>query len=222
MSGIGKGELINLYRELLERYGEQNWWPVDEKYHKKQGTNPREEIVIGAILTQNTNWRNVEKALNNLKRERLLSFEGIRKVSLKELEKLIKPVGFYRQKARYLKNFVDTYPSFKELEKTTREELLKIKGIGKETADAILLYALDRLSFVVDAYTKRLLFRLKGIQGNYEEIKSLFEEKLPRDLKMYKEFHALIDEHCKRVCKKKPMCEDCFLKKECLFFKNPS
>jgi len=216
MLRIGKRELINLYERLLERYGEQNWWPIDEEYHEKHGTDPREEIVIGAILTQNTNWKNVEKALNNLKEEKLLSFKGIRISSKEKLEKLIKPVGFYRQKANYLKNFVNTYESVRDLEKTSREELLKVKGIGRETADAILLYALNRPSFVIDAYTKRLLSRLWNIYGNYEELKRFFEENLPKDLKLYKEYHALIDEHCKSVCKKKPNCDLCPLTDLCL------
>ncbi len=216
----GKRELIELYKTLLKEYGEQNWWPADEEYHRVHGTDPREEVVIGAILTQNTNWKNVEKALENLKREKILSFEGIRNVSSYKLAELIKPAGFYRQKAKYLKNFVTVYPSIGELEKTTRDELLKVKGVGKETADVILLYALNRLSFVIDAYTKRLLFRLMGIQGDYETLKSFFENNLPKDLKVYKEFHALIDEHCKRLCKKKPLCETCFLKERCRFFNN--
>lgn len=216
MLRVGKRELINLYERLLERYGEQNWWPIDEEYHEKHGTDPREEIVIGAILTQNTNWKNVEKALNNLKEENLLSFKGIRISSKEKLEKLIKPVGFYRQKANYLKNFVNTYESARNLEKTSREELLKVKGVGRETADAILLYALNRPSFVVDAYTKRLLSRLWNLDGNYEELKRFFEENLPKDLKLYKEYHALIDEHCKSVCKKKPNCDLCPLTDFCL------
>lgn len=219
MFRIGKRELIKLYESLLEHYGEQNWWPIDREYHKKHGTDPREEIVIGAILTQNTNWRNVEKALNNLKRKNALSFEGVRTIPKRKLENLIKPAGFYRQKANYLKNFVNIYKDADELEKVSRDELLKVKGIGKETADAILLYALNRLSFVIDAYTKRLLSRLWNIQGNYDELKKFFEENLPKDLKVYKEFHALIDEHCKQVCKKNPVCDVCPLTDFCSLYR---
>lgn len=222
MFRIGKGELIGLYETLLSYYGYQNWWPIDEEYHRRQSTDPREEIVIGAILTQNTNWKNVEKALENLKRERLLSLKAIKEVPFSKLKHLVKPAGFYNQKAKYLKNFVDVYSSLAKLKTATREELLKIRGIGRETADVILLYVLDRLSFVIDAYTKRLLFRLWKIAGDYEELKSLFEENLPKDLKVYKEFHALIDEHSKRFCKKKPNCEECFLKDVCSFYKEPS
>jgi len=217
MSGTRKGELIELYRKLLETYGKQNWWPVDVEYHKKNNTDPREEICIGAILTQNTSWRNVEKALKNLKERKILSFKGIRETPLEEIKELIKPAGFYRVKAEYLKNFVEHYPDVKELERTTREELLKVRGIGRETADVILLYALERPSFVVDSYTKRLLSRLWGITGSYEEIKSFFERNLPRDTQLFKEFHALIDEHAKRYCRAKPLCEGCPIRNLCGF-----
>ncbi len=217
MLRIGKRELISLYEKLLRHYGEQNWWPIDEEYHKNHETDPREEIIIGAILTQNTNWKNVEKALNNLKKEKLLSFRGIRAVPKSKLESLIKPAGFYRQKATYLKNFVNLYKSAKELEGVSRKELLKVKGIGKETADAIVLYAFNRYSFVIDAYTRRLLERLWNIRGNYDELKKFFEDNLPKDLKVYKEFHALIDEHCKQVCRKNPLCEICILDNLCSF-----
>ena len=215
MFRIGKRELIQLYEELIKTYGEQNWWPIDEEYHKNHRTNPEEEVVIGAILTQNTAWKNVEKALDNLKKDKLLSFEGIRKTPIRKLESLIKPAGFYKQKAKYLKNFTSLYGSIKELEDIERKELLKIKGIGEETADVILLYALNKLSFVIDAYTRRILKRMWGISGSYNDLKTLFEKNIPKDLKLYKEFHALIDEHGKRVCRKSPLCDRCCLKKLC-------
>jgi len=218
MSGIGEGELINLYKKLFEFYGKQNWWPVDYEYHTLHKTDPREEIIIGAILTQNISWRNVEKALENLKKAKALSFEGIGKIPLDKLKELIKSSGFYKQKAVYLKNFVEIFRSIDDLKNISREELLKVKGIGRETADVILLYALDRLSFVVDTYTKRLLIRLWNIEGSYEEIKKLFEENLPKDLEIYKEFHALIDVHCKKFCRKKPVCKDCPIADICSFY----
>lgn len=218
MSGSGEVNLLSLYEKFLKKYGKQNWWPVDYEYHKRQGSDPREEVVIGAILTQNTAWKNVEKALENLKREKLLSFEGIRKIEKEKLENLIKPAGFYKRKAEYLKNFVKRFKSIDELSKASRSELLKLKGIGRETADAILLYATDRLTFVVDAYTKRLLKRLRNVEGSYEEIKALFERNLPKKLELYKEFHALIDVHAKEMCRKRPLCERCILKNECLFY----
>jgi endonuclease-3 related protein len=201
---------------LLDFYGYQSWWPVDEGYHRAKGTDPRDEIIIGAVLTQNTAWRNVEKALENLKKYGELSLKFIRQVSTKELEDLIKPSGFYRLKAQRLKHIAEFFNPTDIVEKVSREELLKVKGIGKETADAILLYAGGRLSFVIDAYTKRLFKRLYGLDGGYEDLKSYVEENIPKDLTIYKEFHALIDEHAKKYCKSIPRCGGCFLKNFCL------
>jgi endonuclease-3 related protein len=189
---------------------------VDECYHATKGTDPRDEIIIGAVLTQNTAWRNVEKVLENLKRYGELSLEFIRQVSTKELEELIRPSGFYRLKAQRLKHVAEFFNPTDVVEKVSREELLKVKGIGKETADAILLYAGGRLSFVIDAYTKRLFKRLYGLDGGYEDLKSYAEENIPKDLTIYKEFHALIDEHAKKYCKSTPRCGGCFLKNFCL------
>ncbi|NPB07335.1 MAG: endonuclease III domain-containing protein [Aquificae bacterium] len=217
MSGAREGALIEIYERLLRAYGRQNWWPVDHEYHRKNGTDPREEVCIGAILTQNTAWRNVEKALKNLKERKILSFKGIRQTPVEVLGELIRPAGFYRVKAGYLKGFVEHFPGAGELERATREELLAVKGVGKETADVILLYALGRPSFVVDAYTRRLLSRLWGITGSYEKIKAFFEENLPRNVELFKEFHALIDEHAKRHCRKRPLCEGCPLRDLCGF-----
>jgi len=208
--------LVQLYQLLLDFYGYQGWWPVDEGYHATKGTDPRDEIIIGAVLTQNTAWRNVEKALENLKRYGELSLEFIRQASAKELEELIKPSGFYRLKAQRLKHVAEFFNPTDVVEKVSRERLLKVKGIGKETADAILLYAGGRLSFVIDTYTKRLFKRLYGLDGSYEDLKSYVEENIPKDLIIYKEFHALIDEHAKAYCKSTPRCGGCFLKNFCL------
>jgi len=208
--------LVRLYQLLLDFYGYQGWWPVDEGYHATKGTDPRDEIIIGAVLTQNTAWRNVEKALENLKKYGELSLDFIRQVSTEELEELIRPSGFYRLKAQRLKHAAEFFNPTDVVEKVSREELLKIKGIGKETADAILLYAGGRMSFVIDAYTKRLFKRLYGLDGGYEDLKSYVEENIPKDLTIYKEFHALIDEHAKTYCKSAPRCGGCFLKNFCL------
>ena len=208
--------LVQLYQLLLDFYGYQVWWPVDEDYHRAKGTDPRDEIIIGAVLTQNTAWRNVEKALENLKKYGELSLEFIRQVSTKELEELIRPSGFYRLKAQRLKHVAEFFNPTDVVEKVSREELLKVKGIGKETADAILLYAGGRLSFVIDAYTKRLFKRLYGLDGGYEDLKAYVEDNIPKDLTIYKEFHALIDEHAKKYCKSIPRCGGCFLKNFCL------
>jgi endonuclease-3 related protein len=208
--------LVQLYQLLLDFYGYQGWWPVDEGYHATKGTDPRDEVIIGAVLTQNTAWRNVEKALENLKRYGELSLGFVRQVSAKELEELIRPSGFYRLKAQRLKHIAEFFNPTDLVEKVSREGLLKVKGIGKETADAILLYAGGRLSFVIDAYTKRLFKRLYGLDGGYEDLKSYVEESIPKDLNIYKEFHALIDEHAKVYCRSIPRCGGCFLKNFCL------
>jgi len=208
--------LVQLYQLLLDFYGYQGWWPVDEGYHATKGTDPRDEVIIGAVLTQNTAWRNVEKALENLKRYGELSLGFVRQASAKELEELIRPSGFYRLKAQRLKHVAEFFNPTDLVEKVSREGLLKVKGIGKETADAILLYAGGRLSFVIDAYTKRLFKRLYGLDGGYEDLKTYVEENIPKDLTIYKEFHALIDEHAKTYCKSIPRCGGCFLKNFCL------
>ncbi len=213
-----KEYLISVYRKLLDTYGPQGWWPVDLYYHKAKGTDPREEIVIGAVLTQNTNWKNVEKALDRLKEKDLLSFKGILHIKKEELEEIIKPVGFYRIKAARLKEVVKHLEPVSKIENIKREDLLSIKGVGKETADSILLYAGEKPFFVVDAYTKRLLERLKGIEGNYEDIRKLFEENIPRDVEIYKEYHALIVKHAKVHCSKSPKCEGCPLSDICQYF----
>jgi endonuclease-3 related protein len=208
--------LVQLYQLLLDFYGYQGWWPVDEGYHATKGTDPRDEVIIGAVLTQNTAWRNVERALENLKRYGELSLGFVRQTSTKELEELIRPSGFYRLKAQRLKHTAEFFNPTDVVEKVSREGLLKVKGIGKETADAILLYAGGRLNFVIDAYTKRLFKRLYGLDGSYEDLKSYVEENIPKDLTIYKEFHALIDEHAKTYCKSIPQCGGCFLKGFCL------
>ncbi|WP_448584177.1 endonuclease [Thermocrinis sp.] len=208
--------LHRLYLILLEAYGYQNWWPVDEHYHKSKGTDPRDEIIIGAILTQNTAWKNVEKALENIKRDGELSLRFIREVSHEELARLIKPSGFYKLKTERLKHVANFFNPTDVLRKVGREELLKLKGIGKETADAILLYAGNRLTFVVDAYTIRLFKRFYNIQGDYDQLKAFVEDSLPKDITIYKEFHALIDNHAKIYCRSTPRCRECFLKDYCI------
>ena len=209
--------IYNIYKILLNHYGKQNWWPAETRY----------EVVVGAVLTQNTSWKNVERAINNLKSEDLLEEEKILSVDEDKLKQLIKPAGFYNLKAKRLKNvtkfIVDNYGNTEDMAKvdkdilTLRDELLSVNGIGKETADSILLYALDRESFVVDAYTKRMFNRLGIIdeKAKYDDIKVLFERHLPKDLEIYKEYHALIVEHCKRFCRKKPLCDNCPIRTFC-------
>ena len=207
--------LKNLFSILLEFYGPQNWWPVDVDYHNLKGTDPRDEIIIGAILTQNTSWRNVEKALLNFKVNGELSLDYVRKIDMEKLKDIIRPAGYFNQKAFSLKNIADFLKPTDKVKSVSRGELLSLRGIGNETADVILLYAGDRLSFVIDKYTQRLIYRVYGIKGSYNQLKAFFEENLPRDLHLYKEFHALIDEHAKRFCKKDPLCNVCVLRFYC-------
>ena len=204
--------LMNIYNKLLSYFGAQHWWPAETRY----------EVVIGAVLTQNTSWKNVERALENLKKENLVDEKKILDVDIGKLKELIKPAGFYNIKAERLKSItkyiVDNYRTTDDLAKTEkdikslRNELLAIKGIGKETADSILLYALDKPIFVVDAYTRRIFSRF-GIMNNnmdYDEIRLIFENNILLDLNIYKEYHALIVELGKNYCKKRnPLCNEC-------------
>jgi endonuclease-3 related protein len=212
-------ELIPIYRKLLSRFGRQGWWPMTNGF-----SPPEWEVCIGAILTQNTNWLNVERALLNLKNERIITpadMSGEKEDSLREA---IKPSGFYRQKAARLKTFADFvlgFGTFGEFKRTvTRGQLLNVSGLGPETADSILLYALGRPVFVIDAYTRRVFSRL-GFKNsnNYEEWRLFFESGLPKDVNVYKELHALIVELAKKYCKAKPLCNMCLLNKICSFHK---
>jgi len=208
--------LTGIYNKLLARFGEQFWWPVTTG-------NSTLEIIIGAVLTQNTAWSNVEKAIGNLSREKMISIERMRSIGEKKLASMIKPSGYYNQKARKLKNVVEYLENnpLRQLAKMDvkqlRKSLLGVNGIGPETADSIILYALEKPSFVVDMYTKRIFFRIGLIDKNqgYEEVKQFFESGLPKDVNVYKEYHALIVELAKNFCKKKPLCESCPLEKNC-------
>jgi len=211
--------LMEIYKKLLQHFGPQGWWPMSKGF-----APPEWEVCIGAILTQNTNWKNVEKALENLKKEGILSPEEIKKIKIPVLENLIKPSGFYRQKAGRLKIFSDFVLSFGSFEnfkkKVTREQLLQVKGLGPETADSILLYAVNRPVFIIDAYTRRIFTRIgfencRKNKKNYEDWRYFFESNLKRDVEIYREFHALIVEHAKNFCRKEPLCGDCVLNRGC-------
>jgi endonuclease-3 related protein len=216
-----------IYCKLLKAYGPQGWWPLTVKHRftpKHRGEKPdtekrKFEIILGAILTQNTAWTNVEKAIANLNKKKLLSKEKIRKLPEKRLAELIRPSGYYNQKARKIKAMVKFLDSKKPL---SRKNLLKVWGIGPETADSILLYAYEQPFFVIDAYTGRVFTRLGLAKNNieYEELQRMFHRKLPRNVKMYKEYHALIVEHCKRFCMKKPLCKECVIRNLCECWKN--
>jgi endonuclease III related protein len=206
---------MEIFEALLRHYGPLHWWPADTPF----------EVCVGAILTQNTNWTNVEKAIANLRREGLLSAEALWDLDRERLAELIKPSGFFNVKSDRLKDFVgwllERHGSLDAMFNgewpDLREELLAVRGIGRETCDSILLYAGEKPSFVVDAYTKRLFSRLGLIRetDSYEEVRSMFMELLPPDRALYNEYHALIVEHCKRHCRKKPLCEGCPLKGLC-------
>ncbi|MEA1995570.1 MAG: endonuclease III domain-containing protein [Campylobacterota bacterium] len=202
--------LVSIYEKLFSAFGHQNWWPGETD----------DEIAIGAILTQNTAWKNVEKAIQNLKQVNLCSFSAIFSAEEEKIKKLISPAGFFNSKTQYLKNFafwLNHKKGFSQLKKCSCEELrlelLSIKGIGKETADSILLYVFSCPFFVVDAYTKRLVHRRKIISAfSYDEIQKLFMENIPLDIELYKNYHALIVELGKTYCKRNPRCDVCPLK----------
>ena len=203
-----------MYNLLLERFGHQKWWPGDTPL----------EICVGAILTQNTNWGNVEKAIVNIKSARAMSVKKLVELSHERLAELIRPAGYFNIKSKRLKNFIDFVkknyrgsltkflhqPSMEKL----RDELLSVNGIGPETADSIILYAADRPTFVVDAYTRRILTRHKLIDETaaYDDMKKLFEKNLPRDAGLFNDFHAQIVAVGKNHCKTRPTCDDCPLR----------
>ena len=202
--------LKDAYRRLLAHYGPTHWWPGDSPF----------EIAVGAILTQNTAWGNVEKAIRNLKRERLLSPRRILDCPGASLHEALRPSGYFRVKARRLRSFcrylVERHRgSVKRMARlpldSLRHELLEVDGIGPETADDILLYACEKTVFVVDAYTRRILSRhgLCPPDIRYEDLRSLFERNLPSNLTMFKEFHGLIVYAGKDFCRRSPKCPQC-------------
>lgn len=205
-----KRVLKKIYTLLYDAFGPQHWWPGDAPF----------EVMVGAILTQNTNWTNVEKAIKNLKEANALTPVAIQRLSEAALAELIRPAGYYNIKAKRLKAFVDYFinrysGSISKMQKLPtellREELLSVYGIGPETADSILLYALDRPVFVIDAYTKRVLSRhgIMDASNPYDSFQRLFHESLPEDVKLFNEYHALFVRLGKEFCKSKPCCEGC-------------
>ena len=207
----GQPPLDEYYNSLLTALGPQHWWPGETQF----------EVIVGAILTQNTSWANVERAIDNLRSERLLSPAAIKQAPLRRLEKLIRPSGYFRQKARKLKAFceflrVEHRGSLKRMFETPtnqlREALLKVFGIGPETADSILLYAGEHAVFVVDAYTKRMLARHGWAkeEAKYEDVRWMVERQFPGDAERFNEFHALIVNTGKNFCRpREPLCGEC-------------
>ena len=207
-------QLNEIYQLLFDRFGPQHWWPGQTQF----------EIITGAILTQNTNWTNVEKAIANLKSADCLTPEKLYHLEVSQLAELIRPAGYYNIKTKRLKNFVnwlsDNYdgkPANLETVDTDqlRTELLAVKGIGYETADSILLYAFERPVFVVDAYTARIAFRHQLIEpdAGYEQLRELFQSNLPQDVQLFNEYHALLVKVGKEFCKPKAKCPGCPLEK---------
>ncbi len=213
MIKVTKVTLTAVYERLLAAFGPQKWWPAQTPF----------EVIVGAILTQNTNWGNVEKALINLKSDKFLSPRALKDISPKKLASLIRPAGYFNVKAKRLKNFISFFFNeysghLKKMKqedcRALRQKLLDVNGIGSETADSILLYALDKPVFVVDAYTKRVLYRHNMIapDADYDTIAEMFMKFLKPDVRMFNEYHALIVRLGKDFCKPKPFCRQCPLR----------
>ncbi len=203
-------KIIEIYHKLYHAFGPQHWWPGDSPF----------EVAVGAILTQNTNWVNVEKAVENLKRKMVFNAKSIHELKTEKLASIIKPAGYFNVKAKRLKAFIhflmnDYHGSMNRMKRekvdTLRTKLLHVHGIGPETADSILLYALDKPVFVIDAYTKRSLSRHNLIRydESYERVQDLFHAILKRDTELFNEYHALFVRLGKTFCRNKPMCDRC-------------
>jgi len=206
--------LVEMFDLLLKGFGPQNWWPADTEL----------EMMVGAVLTQNTNWKNVEKAIQNLKRKGLLSVDAHHSLPTNEVAQEIRPAGYFNIKAKRLKNLIQfimeqyegTISLFlEEGTQSLREGLLSVNGVGPETADSILLYAARRPIFVIDTYTHRILSRHGMIdeEVGYYELQELFMDHLPDNADFFGEFHALIVRAGKDCCRKKPLCSQCPLEK---------
>ena len=206
--------LGNYYQRLVQHFGPQGWWPA----------RTRMQVILGAILTQNTSWKNAARAIGNFRKAGLLSLESLRHASAAELEACVRPAGFYRQKSATIRNFIawldcNYQGSLRALfagpADRVRLEVLGLKGIGPETADAILLYAGRKAFFVADAYTRRVLSRHGWLppRATYADAQALLHRELPRDEQLFNEFHALIVEAGKRYCRlQAPDCEPCPLR----------
>lgn len=214
MSGDAK-RLRGIYRRLFAHYGPQHWWPAESPF----------EVMVGAVLTQNTAWVNVERAIDNLRRAELLSPQAIAALPPSRLARHLRPAGYFNVKAKrlqalciWLKGQVD--PQCLET-LALRERLLSVHGIGPETADDILLYAFGRPVFVIDAYTRRLFGRLGYLDASlpYERLRHSFESALGADAALFNEYHALIVVHAKQSCRPRPLCETCCLRRLCDFVK---
>lgn len=212
--GPSAADIRVLHDRLLEIYGPQEWWPGDTRL----------EILVGAVLTQNTAWSNVERAIANLKAAGVLDWQRLLALPTKELSTLIRPAGYFNLKAARLRNLLRAIAHgggertmARRATAELRASLLAVNGIGPETADDILLYAFERPVFVVDAYTRRIFERLGWARGaeSYEELRRGVERAVGDDARLLKELHALIVAHAKAVCRKAPQCEPCVLRRAC-------
>jgi endonuclease-3 related protein len=210
LSGRRKELLREIYDRLFAAFGPQGWWPAESVF----------EVILGAILTQNTAWKNVAAAIGNLRRHDLLSFERICALSAPELAVLIRSSGFYNEKAKKVKNFCNHIQMqwggvledfLARDEETLRTDLLEIRGIGPETADSIILYAALKPSFVVDAYTYRILSRHEWVEESisYEDLREYFMGAMEPDVPLFQEFHALLVRTGHLYCRRKPLCDSC-------------
>ncbi len=203
-------KLLSIYDRLYSHFGPQHWWPGETPF----------EVAVGAILTQNTNWGNVEKAILNLKKEGKLNAPALYKLPQEKLSLLIRPAGYFNIKAKRLKHFVSFLMEYyggrisnmrREDTETIRGRLLGVNGIGPETADSIILYALEKPVFVIDAYTKRILSRHNIMDHDkiYDSFQRLFHSTLRRDVHLFNEYHALFVMAAKEYCRTKPLCSMC-------------
>jgi len=203
-------KLALMYKKLYVCFGPQHWWPGETPF----------EVAVGAILTQNTNWSNVEKAIANLKKDKVLNPRALHDMSHARLASLIRPAGYFNIKAKRLKNFIgllinEYHGSMSRMKRedlrSIRKKLLFVNGIGPETADSIILYALEKPVFVIDAYTKRVLSRhnILAHDASYDTFQGLFHSKLKTDVRLFNEYHALFVRLAKENCRTKPICAGC-------------
>lgn len=223
-------DLKSIYEILLKEFGTQKWWPIKNGFSLNKNLSEEEmlEICVGAILTQNTAWKNVEKAIEQMHLHKAMGVKKLQEIEEKKLGEMIRSAGFYNQKAERVKLFVHQLKKYRNklanrFDKKSEElrlELLSLNGVGNETADSMILYAAKKPVFVIDAYTKRIFSRLGFCPEDtqYSELQEIFHKNLKKDEKMFNEYHALLVELAKKNCRKKPECKTCCLKKKCRYY----